>query len=31
MNVVRLRLRLTDFIDTIIEDWVIDKINEIYR
>ena len=31
MNVVRLRLRLTDFIDTIIEDWVIDKINEIYK
>ena len=31
MNVVRPRLRLTDFIDTIIEDWVIDKINEIYK
>ena len=31
MNVVRLRLRLTDFIDTVIEDWVIDKINEIYK
>ena len=31
MNVVRLRLKMTDFLDTIIESWVINRINEIYK
>jgi|TARA_A100001391_G_scaffold137919_1_gene96390 hypothetical protein len=29
--VVRLRLKMTDFLDTIIESWVINRINEIYK
>ena len=31
MNVVRLRLKMTDFLDTEIESWVINRINEIYK
>ena len=29
--VVRLRLKMTDFYDTVIESWVINRINEIYK
>ena len=29
--VVRLRLKMTDFYDTVIESWVIKRINEIYK
>ena len=29
--VVRLRLKMTDFLDTIIESWGINRINEIYK
>ena len=30
-SVVRLRLKMTDFLDTEIESWVINRINEIYK
>ena len=30
-TVVRLRLKMTDFYDTEIEGWIINRINEIYK
>ncbi len=31
MHSITIRLKLTDFIDTDIEDWVINKIDEVYK
>ena len=31
MHSITIRLKLTEFIDTELENWVIDKINEVYK